>query len=165
MLKQIRHQDNIRKKHFKEIAEILRSGNLSELSPATLSLLADHLEGKVKRPQGGQTADCNDEEAERMYQELQSYMEYGCSISEVFKIDREHWNDKNKIKELKEDLRNNSMGKTKAYEAMSKESYSLLNRNLSPEQIRKIVEFGEEVHNYNMDRLDEYYNSDHYDGK
>jgi len=165
MLKQIGLQEDIRDHKFERITKILRSGQISELKQETLNLLADYLEGKVKRRPGGQTADCNDEEAERIYQELQSYMEYGCSTSEVMQITYDYSDDKGKIKELKNDLRKNGMKITKAREKMAKDSYALLGRKLSPESIRKITEFGEKVYNYNVDRFDEYYNSEDYDGK
>ena len=142
---QANHEENIRNHQFKEIAEILRNGKISELSIHTLRLLADYLDGKLDKKRGGQTGDFGDDEAERIYSIFQSLTTYGCTPSERIKLIEPVVMDRDEMRKVYLDLEKNSMTKTAAYKIISEESLSLMGRSLSPEAIRKIIRRGEEI--------------------
>ena len=145
LLIQDHHENNIRNGQLKEIAELLRSGKVSELSPHTLRLLADYLDGKFDKKRGGQAADFGDDEAEKMYSTFQSLIKYGCTPAEIIILVEPSITDGEKTQKIYLDLEEHGMTKTAAYETMSKTSYSLTGRGLSPESVRKIVNHGKMI--------------------
>ena len=147
---QARHEENIRNRQFKEIAEILRSGRVSELSQHTLSLLADYLDGHFDKKRGGQTNDFADDEAEKVYEIFGSLTRYGRAPAEVFKIIEPILMDREERQKIYQELKSNGMTKDAAYKIISEKSLSLIGRSLSPEAIRKIVRRGEEISSHKL---------------
>ena len=145
LLIQTHHEENIYSGRFSEIAELLRSGRVSELSPHTLRLLADYLDGKFDKKRGGQVSDLGDDEAERVYFIFQSLIKYGRIPAEIIKLVEPFITDRKKIQEVYRDLEEHGMTKTTAYETISDKSFYLVGRALSVESIRKIVNRGEGI--------------------
>jgi hypothetical protein len=73
--------EDIRQHRFENLARAFRKGQVAELKQSTLNLLADYLEGKLKRPKGRPNIDEYDL-ALSLYSEYSTLRRYGLTRKE-----------------------------------------------------------------------------------
>lgn len=77
------YAEDIRKRHFKEIADLVRKGDISALDEAARNLLADYLEGKLKPRTRGRPRLDNPMIAEGLYEEFRNIKRTGMTKLEL----------------------------------------------------------------------------------
>ena len=83
------YTDDIKNHRFEKIVGLLRTGKISTFDQTELNLLADYLEGNLKRGKGAPKKD-KWLMAEYLYAEFESLKEYGMTTNECCEYIREH---------------------------------------------------------------------------